>query len=68
MGERKLITIDEAIELLNERHQFDAKKHGRDIYSKKTIYNKIHKGELKRYGPRHLAQLDEAEVILKLCR
>lgn len=65
---RKLITLDEAIDLINKHYGYDPEKHGKGVYTKKTIYNMVHKGKLGRHGPRHMLQLDEDEVILKLCR
>lgn len=62
----KLLTLKEAIELLNRVYQIDPAKHGRDVFAKGTIYNMISRGELKRYGPRHILQLDESEVLAKL--
>ena len=64
----KLITLDEAVKLINEKHQNNPQISGRDVYSKRTLYNKIFQKQLKRYGPKHMAQLDEAEVLEKLCR
>lgn len=57
------VTLKEAVALLNEVHQWDPEKQGRDIFSIKTLYNKISKKELKRYGPRHAAQVDETELL-----
>lgn len=59
---RKLLTIDEAIVFLNNIHQINPDS-GRNVYSKKTLYNMIHKKRLKRFGPRHLVQLDQDDLI-----
>ena len=56
----KLVTIDEALELVAKHYQ-------RQVYKKKTIYNKISLGILTNHGPKRMALLDESEVIEKLC-
>jgi len=58
----KLLTVNGAIRFLNEKMQIDPKLEGRDAISKQTIYNAVSKGELKRYGPKHILQIDEQEL------
>lgn len=64
---RKL-TVKEAIKLLNEKMQINPEVEGRNAYSVQTLYNMVYRGELKRYGPRHILQLDEMELVDKLVR
>ncbi len=56
----KLVTIDEALKIVEEHYQHP-------MFSKGTIYNKISSGVLKNYGRAHKALLDETEVREKLC-
>ena len=58
-----LITLKEAIRVLNDAHFIDPIKEGRDAFSEKSIYNAVHGKKLKRYGPRHILQLDKAELL-----
>jgi hypothetical protein len=55
-----LVTIKEALQIVWAHYR-------RRIYTKGTIYNKISRGELNRYGPYHMAMLDRNEVESKLC-
>lgn len=63
MAVKKLVTLKEVIELLNDAHDIDPKKLGRNAYSEKTIYNAVHSKRVKRYGPRHIAQFDAEEIM-----
>ena len=60
---KKLVSLKEAVQLLNEVYSNDPQKSGRDIISLKTLYNKIHLGKLKRHGPRHFCQVDADEIL-----
>lgn len=57
----KLVSIDEAIEIVAERYQNKIRP------ARQTIYNKISAKVLTNHGTRHCALLDESEVIEKLC-
>lgn len=57
------ITIEQAIKLLNKVYDIDPKKHGRNAYSAKTIYNAISAKRLQRKGPRHGALILESEIL-----
>lgn len=63
MKNKTLISLDEAIELINK--YFD--RHDENIYEKASLYNLIYKKQLKRYGPRHKVLLDKDEVIARFC-
>lgn len=56
----KLVTIDEALKLIEEHFQYP-------MYKKGTIYNKISLGVLTNYGKLHRALLNADEVFEKLC-
>lgn len=59
------ITLDQAVKLLNKVWEIDPKKHGRDAYSKKTLYNAISAKALQRKGPAHGALVLEEEILRK---
>lgn len=63
MANKDWITLDEAIKLLNEAHNFDAKRFGRDVYSKKTLYNAISDKRIQRSGPRHAALVSARDIM-----
>lgn len=56
----KFITIDEALELIHELW-------GRPMYRRQTIYQKIWRGELQRFGHRRQVLLKTEQVLKKLC-
>jgi hypothetical protein len=58
-----LITLDDAVELIREFWKMD-----KAPISRRTLQNKISKGEINRYGPYKHTLLDRDEVINKLCR
>ena len=60
---KNLVTLKEAIQILNEVHQIDPKKLGRNAFATQTIYNAIAKKKLKRYGPYHILQVDVEELL-----
>lgn len=62
---KKLVTLDQAVDLLNKAHQIDPEVCGRDAYSKQTLYNAIYKKKLARFGPKHILQIDVDELLLK---
>lgn len=59
----ELVSANEACKLAQEFFQSSI-----PVYSTKTIYNKVAAKELRRYGPRHMLQLDKEEVLQKLCK
>ena len=59
----RLLTVNGAIRFLNEKMQIDPKVEGRSAISKQTIYNAVSRGELKRYGSKHILQIEESELI-----
>jgi len=63
MDTEKWITLEQAVKALNKAYDFDPKKHGRDAYSIKTIYNAISAKKLQRSGPRSAALVLENEVL-----
>jgi hypothetical protein len=63
MKKQKLVSLVEAIVLLNEAYQNNPEKSGRDVVSKKTIYNALSSGRLKRYGSFHFRQVDVDELL-----
>lgn len=60
---RKLISIDQAVTMINEHFS----QYGRKGYSKGYIYNLISEGKLHREGPPSMVLLDEQEIRDKLC-
>lgn len=60
---KKLVTLKEAIELLNDAHGIDPVKLGRNVFSERTLYNAVHNKRIKRYGPRHIVQFDSDEIL-----
>lgn len=58
-----LVTLKEAVEVLNKAHDIDPEKEGRNAYSIKTIYNAIHARKLRRYGLPHIAKVDSDELL-----
>ncbi len=59
----KLITLKQAVELLNQAYGIDPAIDGRPAYAIGTLYNAIAQKKLKRYGPTHLAQVDSEELL-----
>lgn len=59
----KLLTLDQAVSKLNEVHQNNPAVTGRNVFSKRTLYNYIYQRKLKRHGPRHMAQVEETELL-----
>lgn len=53
---KELLSLKEAVKYINELHQWNSEKEGRDILSVGHLYNCINKKKIKRYGPRHAAQ------------
>lgn len=64
--EQVLISLNEAVEYLNELYLIDPEKMGRSFCGKQHLYNCISKKKLKRYGPKHIAMLDKHEVEIVL--
>jgi hypothetical protein len=60
---KKLITLKQAVNLLNEAHGVDPYTDGRNAFNIGSLYNAISKKKLKRFGPRHLAQVDQDDVL-----
>lgn len=62
-AKKKLLSLVEAIDFLNEVHQVDPTKAGRNVISIGTLYNAINKKRLTRHGPFHFAQVDADELL-----
>lgn len=58
-----LITLDDAVEMIREFFKLE-----NPPICRRTLQNKIYKGELHRYGPYKVPMLDRNEVLNKLCR
>ncbi len=66
MGEKKkFVSINEAVEILNEKFGNDPKRSGRNVVAKGTIYNAISSKRLKAYGAKHFRQVDVEELLLE---
>lgn len=63
MAAKKLVTLKDAIDVVNQAHGIDPEKVGRAAISMQTIYNAISAKKLKRYGPRRIAQVDVDELL-----
>lgn len=63
MAAKKLVTLKEAIELVNQAHNIDPEKDGKTALSAQTIYNAINTKKMKRYGPRHILQVNVDELL-----
>lgn len=63
--DRKLVSLKEAIRVLNEAHCHDPEIEGKDIYAIGTLYNAISQKKLKGYGPRHARKVDVDELLLE---
>jgi hypothetical protein len=63
MAKKKLVTLVEAVQIVNEAFQNDPEKSGRSAISKQTIYNALHSGRLTKYGSRHFRQVDVEELL-----
>lgn len=61
--EPKLVSLKEAVILLNDAYGNDKEKSGRDVVSIKTMYNKINLGQIVRYGPKHFCMVDVNEIL-----
>lgn len=59
-----LLTLDQAIQEINRHWGLT----DRSLYSKQTLYKAIHKGELHRYGPRHVVFVDRDEIMARYCK
>ena len=60
---KEYVSLKEAINLLNEVHFVNPEKAGRNVFAKQTIYNAIHSGRLKRFGPNHMLLMDKNELL-----
>jgi hypothetical protein len=64
MGAKKeLLTLKQAVEFLNEVHQNDKTKTGKDVYGEGTLYNAVSSKKLRRHGPRHMLQLEKDQLL-----
>lgn len=63
VSKKDLITLDEAVTVARE---FFRKTE--NVYTRRGIQNKIHKGELNRYGPYHMTMIDKQEFLDKCCK
>lgn len=62
-AKKELITLKDALDVLNEAHGIDPEEFGRSVYSKQTLYNAFHTKRLTRYGPHHIAKVDKEELL-----
>lgn len=62
-AKKELITLKQAIGILNEAHGIDPEIEGRSVYSLQTLYNAISTKKLNRYGPTHMAKVDKEELL-----
>lgn len=60
---KKLVTLKEAVEILNDAFQNDPNKTGRSVISIGGLYNALYKGKLTKYGSRHFRQVDVDELL-----
>lgn len=58
-----LIPLDDAVEMIREFFKLD-----KPPLSRRTLQNKICKGEIHRYGPHKCTLVDREEILNKLCR
>jgi len=63
MAKIKLVSLDEAIKVVNEAFQNDPAESGRSVLSKGTLYNAFNKKRLTRHGTFHFAQVDVEELL-----
>ena len=63
MAKQKLVSLDEAVQIINEAWGNDPKKSGRDFISKKTIYNAIYDEKIKREGRAKFAMVFVDEIL-----
>lgn len=65
MGEpkKKLVSLKEAIQILNNEFGNDPEKSGRNVVAIGTLYNAISNRRLKAYGSRHFRQVDVQELL-----
>lgn len=63
MAKKELVTLKEAVELLNQAHQNDKTKTGKDVFGEGSIYNAVSKKRLRRHGPRHMLQLEKEQLL-----
>jgi hypothetical protein len=61
--QKKKVGLKDAIQLINSAFNNDPRVTGRDVISIGTLYNAIHSGKIKAYGPRHFRQVDIDEVL-----
>lgn len=59
MGEKKHVTIPQAIQLINKAWGLE----GEDYVKTATIYHAIWRGKIRNYGRRNKAMLDPEEVL-----
>lgn len=65
MAARKLVTLKEAIQIINESFGYDpAKNDNKDLISIKTIYNALAAKKIKKYGKHSYRQVDVAEILM----
>ncbi len=60
---KKLVSLKEAVVLVNEAFGNNPEKSGRDVVSIKTIYNALCAKKIKRYGSTHFRQVDVSEIL-----
>ena len=63
--QKKLVTLLQAIDLINEEFGNDPGASGRNVIAIGTLYNAISSKRLKAYGTRHFRQVDAEEVLLE---
>lgn len=63
MKKVKVVSLKEAIQILNDAYQNDPEKSGRNAIAMQTIYNALSNGRLTRHGSRHFRQVDVNELL-----
>ena len=63
MAKVKIVSLVEAVDLLNKAYDNDPAKSGRDVISKKTLYNAISARKLKRHGRYSFAQVEVDQLL-----
>ncbi len=63
MAKKKLVSLKEAIDVLNDAFQNNPEKSGRDAISKGTLYNAISSKRLTAHGSSHFRQVEVEELL-----
>lgn len=63
MKKPKVVSLKEAIEVVNEAFQNDPAKSGRNVINIGSLYQALHHGKLKRYGSKSFRQVEVEELL-----